>query len=78
MRCPACGNVLNPITVGGITVDVCKEGCARIWFDRYELMKVDESHGSAGDELIHIEGIQTSSAPSTTPRGSRVRKPLMW
>ena len=56
MRCPACGNALNTMTVGGITVDVCTDGCAGIWFDRYELMRVDESHESAGEELSHIEG----------------------
>jgi Zn-finger nucleic acid-binding protein len=55
MRCPACGNVLSRMTVGGITVDVCRGGCGGIWFDRYELMKVDESHESAGEELLHIE-----------------------
>ena len=44
------------MTVEGITVDVCKGGCAGIWFDRYELMKVDESHESAGEELSNIEG----------------------
>jgi uncharacterized protein len=56
MRCPACGNVLSRMTVGGITVDVCGGGYAGIWFDRYERMKVDESHESAGEELLHIEG----------------------
>jgi Zn-finger nucleic acid-binding protein len=55
MRCLACGNVLSRMMVGGITVDVCRGGCAGIWFDRYELMKVDESHESAGEELLHIE-----------------------
>jgi uncharacterized protein len=44
------------MTVGGISVDVCKKGCAGIWFDRYELMKVDESHESAGEDLLRIEG----------------------
>jgi uncharacterized protein len=55
MRCPASGNVLSRMTVGGITVDVCSGGCGGIWFDRYELMKVDESHESAGEELLRIE-----------------------
>ena len=55
MRCPACSNVLSPITVGGITVDVCRGGCGGLWFDRYELMKVDESHESAGEELLNVE-----------------------
>jgi len=43
------------MTVGGITVDVCRGGCGGIWFDRYELMRVDESHESAGEELLYIE-----------------------
>jgi uncharacterized protein len=55
MRCGVCGNVLSLVTVGGITVDVCKGGCGGIWFDRYELMKVDESHEHAGEELLYVE-----------------------
>ena len=55
MRCPACGNVLSVVTVGGVTVDVCEGGCGGIWFDRYELTKVDESHESAGEELLNVE-----------------------
>ena len=55
MRCPACVSVLSPMTVGRITVDVCAGGCRGIWFDRYELMKVDESHQYAGEEPLHTE-----------------------
>jgi uncharacterized protein len=43
------------VTVGGISVDVCRGGCGGIWFDRYELTKVDESHESAGEELLDLE-----------------------
>jgi Zn-finger nucleic acid-binding protein len=43
------------MTVGGIVLDVCRGGCGGIWFDRYELMKVDESRESAGEELLDIE-----------------------
>ena len=55
MRCPVCANELSTKTVGGITVDVCEGGCAGIWFDRYELMKVDESHEAAGTELLDLQ-----------------------
>lgn len=55
MRCPACGNELSRMTVEGIDLDVCVGGCGGIWFDRYELMKVDEAHESAGEALLHIE-----------------------
>ncbi len=38
MKCPACGNTLTQMNADTITVDVCKEGCAGIWFDNYELL----------------------------------------
>lgn len=55
MKCPACGNTLEEITVQDVTVDVCTNGCAGIWFDTRELKKVDEKHESAGEELLLIE-----------------------
>lgn len=54
MECTVCGNVLTTMTVGGITVDVCKGGCAGIWFDRYELMRADEADESAGEGLLDV------------------------
>jgi len=55
MKCPACRNKLTQKTVGDITVDVCADGCGGIWFDRFELDKVDEAHETAGAELLAIE-----------------------
>jgi uncharacterized protein len=52
--CPACGNSLTTTTAGRITVDVCERGCGGIWFDRYELMRVDEADESAGEGLLEI------------------------
>jgi Zn-finger nucleic acid-binding protein len=43
------------MTTGDITVDICKGGCGGIWFDRFELAKVDEPHESAGEALLDIE-----------------------
>ena len=54
MECPACGNGLTRMTVGRITVDACEGGCGGIWFDRYELMRVDETDESAGEGLLEI------------------------
>ena len=56
MDCPACGNTLYEVTIGEITVDVCQEGCGGIWFDTFELRKVDEPHESLGESLLDIEG----------------------
>ena len=55
MKCPACEHELSQIIAGDITVDVCKGGCGGIWFDRFELQKVDEPHESAGEALLDIE-----------------------
>jgi len=42
------------MTVGGISVDVCRNGCGGVWFDNFELQKVDEKHESAGESLLQI------------------------
>lgn len=54
MHCPACDNVLQPITVGTLTVDGCDGGCGGLWFDAFEIKKVDETHESAGAELLDL------------------------
>jgi len=55
MKCPACGNLLQEITVGDVKVDICKGGRAGIWFDQFELKKFDEPHESLGESLLEIE-----------------------
>jgi len=47
--------------IGDIAVDVCDGGCGGIWFDRFELMKVDEPHENAGQMLLEIERDPTVS-----------------
>mgnify|MGYP006283352183 CR=1 FL=1 len=54
MECTACGKTLTERTVDEITVDVCENGCGGIWFDNYELEKVDEKHEAAGEALLDI------------------------
>ena len=61
MECPACSGTLHEVVVEDITLDVCREGCAGIWFDNHELQKVDEAHESAGESLLEIaraEGVR--------------------
>ena len=55
MICPVCGNNLTEMSVGDIVIDVCKNGCAGLWFDNFELQKVDEKHEHAGEVLLDIE-----------------------
>lgn len=55
MKCPTCSRELQETTVGDIVVDVCRNGCGGIWFDNFELEKVDEKHEAAGESLLNIE-----------------------
>jgi hypothetical protein len=55
MECPACNHTLTPMNVSNITVDACRGGCGGVWFDRFEIDKVDEPHEEAGIELLDIE-----------------------
>jgi uncharacterized protein len=55
MKCPACFNELTQFQVGDLTVDVCQGGCGGIWFDAFELQKVDEAREIAGEPLLHIQ-----------------------
>lgn len=54
MNCPACEHVLSPVVAGDITVDACVGGCGGLWFDAFELQKVDEAHEAAGEALLAI------------------------
>src|SRR5437868_8660222 len=55
MNCPACGHALTSRTAGAVAVDVCDGGCGGIWFDHYELKKLDEPSESAGESLLDVK-----------------------
>ena len=50
--CPRCGDILTEKRFGDIALDGCS-GCGGIWFDAFELQRVDEVH-EAGDPLLEI------------------------
>jgi hypothetical protein len=55
MKCPACDHELTESQVGSVRVDICQGGCGGIWFDAFELKKVDQEHEIAGEHLINIK-----------------------
>lgn len=55
MKCPACQNTMSEVALDEIAVDVCDGGCGGIWFDRFELQKVDEPRESAGEKLLSVK-----------------------
>jgi uncharacterized protein len=54
MKCPACGRDLSAMTAGDVAVDVCAGGCAGIWFDDFELAKLEREERSAGNALLQV------------------------
>src|SRR6266480_458012 len=54
MKCPACFNELTQTQVGSLVVDVCDGGCGGVWFDAFELQRVDEEQETAGERLLEI------------------------
>jgi Zn-finger nucleic acid-binding protein len=51
MKCPACDRKLTQLQVGDVTLDVCRGGCGGIWFDWFELKKMDEPFEQVGEAL---------------------------
>ncbi len=54
MKCPACFGNLESVPVGDMVVDICHGGCGGIWFDAFELQRVDEESEKAGETLLDI------------------------
>lgn len=68
MKCPACRRNLRQRASGPVTVDVCEDGCGGVWFDPFELSKVDERHEAPGDLLLSL-----APAPGVTVDHARRR-----
>ena len=54
MVCPACENNLSQLVAAGVVLDVCSGGCGGIWFDSFELNKVEAAQETTGDVQISI------------------------
>jgi Zn-finger nucleic acid-binding protein len=55
MKCPVCANNLSSVQAGSVTVDVCLGGCGGIWFDNFELKKLDDPHELGGQLLVNVK-----------------------
>lgn len=70
MKCPACFNPLTQIQIGAIKVDVCKGGCAGIWFDAFELQQLEKAGGVSQaslnierDPALHVDFTRKRDCP---------------
>lgn len=55
MKCPACDSELTELEFGGVKVDACHGGCGGIWFDAFELQRVDEAREVPDEHLPRIQ-----------------------
>ena len=67
MHCPACDAEMEELLIDGISFDLCSRGCGGIWFDRFELKRVDEAHEATGDKLLAVP-VQASRVPDPNRR----------
>jgi uncharacterized protein len=67
MRCPRCEQDLSTVRVGSLETDIC-HSCAGIWFDRFELSKVDEAHELLGEFLLDELATHNRILVTTSPR----------
>ena len=51
MKCPVCKTEMTEQDFGGVKIDVCKDGCKGMWFDWFELTKLDEKNEGFGETL---------------------------
>jgi Zn-finger nucleic acid-binding protein len=45
---------MTQVLIKDIALDVCEDGCGGIWFDWFELNRVDEPHETLGADLLHV------------------------
>ncbi len=55
IKCPACDFEMTEFTLGGITIDACHGGCGGIWFDAFELQRLDERHELPDQHVLRIQ-----------------------
>lgn len=54
MKCPVCAKQLVEYKAGPMNVDICRDGCSGMWFDKSELEKCDESSESFPPDLMRV------------------------
>ncbi len=62
MKCPSCENELRQVSVAGVTVQACEDGCGRYWFDNQQIRRLPERLPGAGASLLAVsraEGVKT-------------------
>lgn len=67
MNCLRCSESLQVVKNEDVEVDVCLDGCGGIWFDVFELKKMNEKHEVSASFLNQVSSKNYASV-DTTPR----------
>ena len=68
MQCPTCNKALEAVSIEAIKLDVCKDGCGGVWFDRFELQKMDEPHEFSDENLIDTLAVESPGKADETQK----------
>lgn len=52
MICPNCSTEMDEVTVVGVSIDYCRNGCRGVFFDNFEIQKMDETHEGTEDPVL--------------------------
>ena len=54
MKCPVCQKHMELVEISGVELDYCRNGCGGIWFDNFEIKRLDEENEGGGEVLEEI------------------------
>ena len=71
MICPACGSNLVSRQAGSVEVDACEGGCGGVWFDNFEISRIDEPgkhaiRSVARDLALLVDRVSKRRCPKCT------------
>lgn len=52
MICPNCSAGMDEVSVVGVKIDYCRSGCRGVFFDNFEMQKMDETHEGVDDPVL--------------------------
>ena len=65
MKCPLCSAEMVKKSIGEIEIDFCENGCHGVWFESFELARLDEKNEGCGEELEKILGTSLNERESS-------------
>ena len=75
MNCPCCKGVMQSLVIDRVEIDEC-QSCHGLFFDNFEIKKLDEEHEGSGSELERILSYERAKTQRTEKQ--RCRRSIHW